>query len=326
MNICIIPGERRYKSYPWEQEAWIREAVSNPHHMEAILDVFPDGDHPQMRANFAREMGQVAVAYPTGFASFGDYGLALDPLKFPILGRIRSWFDGQTETEEEERVMKLDVPLCAFNCPDMPGARTIYAESSSTAGTAGWSIDVLGTGFGSQMTLSVSQTNTFTALAGELMLVFAPLKLRVAKVALYKHGVFQNRFLRSEVVDHDKRNADGLRTVKPVEWQALVRGGDTVVERFDLSGYSGNGVTIYDRTYELSGTFEAKTGLEAFGLKSTITSKCTARQSAAVKFELPGGRLYELRKPGAVSGFYFENPHKSVTAESRCRTRKGTHP
>jgi hypothetical protein len=61
----------------------------------------------------------------------------------------------------------------------------------------------------------------------------------------------------------------------------------------------------YRRNYQLSGTFETSLGLSAFNLKSKVIAKCAAKQTTEFTFELPPGRLYELREPLSVAGFYF---------------------
>lgn len=135
--------------------------------------------------------------------------------------------------------------------------------------------------------------------------MFAPLRIQLVKAALYKRGELQERFPKSELAESEARDANGIRSVSTAEWRTLV-GKGRAVERFDLSHDASDDIAKYSRSYELSGTSEAKLGFKAFDLESSVTAKCTAKQTAKMTFELPAGRLYGLRAPTSISGFYFE--------------------
>jgi hypothetical protein len=303
-TVRITPGTTRVHAYPWEDAAWIESVAHDLNRAPSTFDVVRVDPHEVTR-DLVAEVGHVVTAYPEDFAPFGEHrapsrrGLAA---MYDAVGR---WMRGIKTVTEDKTMMHIAVPLCAFNCPDVADAKTSFAESNTTEKTAGWSIEVLGSGFGSDVTLSVSQTNLFAAGPGERKLVFAPLQVRVECVAVYKRDQYLDRFLRCEVVESSVREANGVRLVDHSEWRNLI-GGGRPVERFDLSGDKSGSVTTYERSHELSGSFEAKLGLEAYHLKSSVTAKCKAKESVALKFELPGGRLYVWQSPTALSGFYFD--------------------
>jgi hypothetical protein len=306
MDIHIARVETRSKSYPWEQEKWINEAVSSPHrHVHAVLDELGVDDHSRLTADLTEDVGRVVQAFPEDFAPLGEHLPPSAKGKSSMADTIRRWWSRIKVVEEDHTVITREVPLCVFNCPAVRKAKTSFAESETTEGTAGWSIDVVGSGYGSDVTLLVSQANTFNASAGERKLVFAPLQFRLTRIAVYKGKAFQGRSLRSEVFEPGNgRDANALREVAEAEWGEFV-GEGPVIERFDLSRNRGKDLTTYERGRDLTGTFEAKVGFDAFNLKTVIQAKCTAKQSIAMKFELPAGRSYELRAPTTISGFYF---------------------
>jgi hypothetical protein len=304
MSVHIIPGETTAKPYPWDVESWIDNAARSPAYVYAALDALRLTNRPQLTADLERDMGAVTLAFPEDFAPFSHDRPRSPAGRFAMLRAITSWLRGLKVVDEDETVVTVEVPLCVFNSPAETGAKTTFSESKTMQGTTGWKIDVLGTGFGSDVSVSVIQTNTFTASETERKLIFAPIRMRVVKVCLYKRGEFQSFFLRSEATETTERDANGIRSVDAAEWQTFVGDGN-VIERFDLSRDQGRGIATYERAYEISGSFEVKLGFSAFDLKSEVTAKCAAKQSASVKFELPAGRLYEVRRPATVSGVYF---------------------
>ena len=303
-NLQIMPGTRREHAYPWEDDAWIRGVAEDLRRADATFDGCRVDGHTVTRDLFD-EVGHVVASFPDDFAPLGEHRPPRAQALTAMFDAVRQWMHGIKAVEEEDIVLPTEVPLCAFNCPDVKDAKTSFAESKSTSGTAGWNIEVLGSGFGSDMTLSVSQTNTFVAAAGERKVVFAPLQMRIVKVALYKRSQFVDRFLKCEVAESTVRQANGIRSVDRAEWPGLI-GNGYPLEHFDLSRNTGTGVTTYERAHELSGSFEAKLGLAAFNLKSAVTAKCSAKESVTLKFELPAGHVYKLEAPTAISGFYFD--------------------
>lgn len=307
-NIRVTVSARRPAQYPWQNEAWLQTASRNLQHLSTVFDNIPV-NRPQIMADLNEEISRVVTAYPQDFAPFEIEGGGHRPASGKALNSMRSaisnWFKGIKVVEEEETTITREFPLCVFNCPNVPMARTTFSESDNTEVEAGWTIDVLGTGFGSNVTLAVSQTNTFRAAAGECKLVFAPVPIRVVKVALYKRDVFQKRFLKAEVANANAINTNGLRSLNKAEWQSFVEDG-RFADSFDLSKNTGTELSDFDRSYKLSGSFDIKVGFDAFTIKSSISAKCTAEQEVSMTLELPPGRLYELWSPATISGFYFK--------------------
>jgi len=191
-----------------------------------------------------------------------------------------------------------------FNSPDLPGAKTTYGETVTQEGDLGWKIEVLGTGFGTDVTVGVKNASKFVSSSGDWKLVFAPLKIRVVKASLYKRGAFQRSFLKAELAETDVREANGLRSLIAAERQEFTSGA-RVLDNFDLSGDTSSDKAKYSRTYTMKGNFESNLGLKIFGLEASVVAKCTAKHTADVMFELPPGRKYELRGPSSISGFFF---------------------
>jgi hypothetical protein len=302
-DVRIAPIEVRRKQYPWEVASWVDAAASEPNRIDVALGELGI-DRSGATSDLQDRLGQLVRRYPEDLAPFGHHKPARPEVRASVIQEIKWWIAGLKVEEEEESIVSREVQLFAFNCPNVKKAKTSYAETSSKGATAGWTIEVFGSGFGSDATVSVTHSSEFTASPGERKLVFAPLRVRLVRAALYKRGKLQERFLKSELAESETREANGIRSVDKSEWKSIV-GEGPVEDRFDLARDKGANVAKYSRSYELTGTIETKLGLKAFNLESSVTVKATASRKAEMTFELPPGRTYELRRALPISGFHF---------------------
>jgi hypothetical protein len=302
-NIRIATEKIIPHTLPWEAPGWTASLDRVDEIDRALRSL--GGDPTRVTRALSDRIGRVVTEFPEDFAPFGEHLPPRPEASLRMGAAIQEFLLGLKFVEEgEATIVSRDVPLCVFDAPNVPHAKTTYASSMAKEETAGWSIEVAGTGLGSDVTLAVTQANEFTASAGERKLVFAPLHIRVVPVAFYKWDELQDRFLRAEAVTPDVREANGIRIVGDDDWRSLTRGAK-VVERFDLSGDAGENTAKYSQQRELSGTFETSIGFEVAGFKSKISGKCSAKQAVEVTFELAPGRRYELKTPRSVSGFFF---------------------
>ncbi len=302
-GIRISPEAVHPHPYPWQSPVWSSSAADNSRHLEALIGEVAFNRRPALR-NLHRHLGSLKPQVEKASVFYGKRRAVGLQARLHAFDVIRDLFTGVKSVEEDEKTIIQELPLCVFNAPAFPGAKTTYAVEKSTDVTAGWSIEVLGSGYGSDVTVSVSQSSKFTASAGTRKLVFAPLHIRVVRVALYKWGQFQRRFLRAELSEPKVRDANGIATVTEAQWKRLV-GAGRPLEEFDLSSDASTDIATYSFGMALSGTFETSIGLSAFGLKTKVTAKCSAKQKAEATFELPPGHRYRLRSPRGVAGFYF---------------------
>jgi hypothetical protein len=305
MTLKIEPQRSAHKTYPWKNEEWIEGAVKNPSRIkEALSDLGVDAK--AVTKDLDTLLGDLVRRFPEDFAPFGRHDPPRPQARDAWKQTIWHWIIGLRVVEEDSRVETREVPLCVFDSPLHTNAKTTYAESRTGGGTVGWSIEVLGSGFGSDSTVTVTQSSQFVSTEGDRKLVFAPLQIRLVKAALYRRGDLQSRFLRAELAESTVRDANGIRSVGESEWRHLVDGG-RVVERFDLSGDKSNDVATYKRSYSLASKFEAKLGFKAFDLESSVTTKCSAEQTVEMALVLPAGDIYELKTPPKIAGFHFQS-------------------
>lgn len=287
MGIIISPQDETKKLYPWEQseEDWVSTAKK---------DFFVT-----LKKVFA-EFGIQDISQELQFLGIGIGGPEL-------VNEIWHWLQGFRVIEEEQQQFETaEVPLYLFDSPAIEKAKTTVTKTECKGATADWLIKVFGNGFGSDFTVSIKQSSQFTSSNGHRKLVFAPLRVRIIRAALYRGKELKKYFLRTELAESEERDADGVRSLDEVEWANLSADGQPV-ERFDLSGDKSNDIATYKRSYSLSGNFITSLGFKAFDLESTVSAKVSTEQSVEVILALPAGNFYQLRSPSMVSGFFFEH-------------------
>ena len=303
MNIQIKPEGLVEKAYPWTTDTWITSVAHNPSKMYAVIHDLGIRD-PEVTTDLYEAMHSVVIEYPENFAPFDEYAPIRSKGFWGMESAIRDWFAGIKVIEEDTTLVTKQVPLFLFNSPPFPGAKVTYGETQVNTKSLGWKIEVLGTGFGADVTVAITHTTEFISSAGNQKLIFAPLNVRLVKAALYKQGIFQGNFLKASLAEPKEREANGIRSLSTAEWKELALSHQPI-DRFDLSGDKSSDVAKYQRIYKLSGSFESKLGLKAFNLETNITAKCSAEHSAEATFELPPGRIYRLWAPSSMSGFFF---------------------
>lgn len=301
MKIQIKPEILVEKDYPWTVESWINSAAYSPGMINSVIHNLGLQER-EITEDIYESISKIKSHDP-GFAP-NDHAEPNPRSYWDIMETIRYWFTGIKVIEEDSTQFTQQIPLFALNSPALRGAKTTYGEFESHENNLGWKIEVLGTGFGADLTLTVTHEGEFTSSAGDRKLIFAPLKVRTVKAALYKRGVFHGNFLKAELAETEIREAHGIRSVSTAEWQELTSSGQ-VIDSFDLSGDTGGDVAKYKRKYAMKGSFESKLGLKMFDLETSIVAKYVTERAAEVVFELPPGRVYKLWQPSSMPGLYF---------------------
>jgi hypothetical protein len=326
MALRITPTVRVEKDYPWIDSSRIVSAVQDPSRFQGLL-----ADLTRVDSTTANDLSQTADQFlggefgnldlyerSTGTAYAGDSGdsryerhSGTHPGRIDIgdvrVGLATSLWDrlrGLRAVEDEPIIIRKQVPLFIFNSPKLPDAKTTYGEDICEEGGLGWKIEILGTGYGADVTVAVTNTNEFVSTSGARKLAFAPLNVQVTRVSLYRQGEFQRCFLRVELAETETREANGLRSVGAEEWRKLTSNA-RVVDRFDLSGDTSGSSAKYVCAYSMKGSFEWKLGLKISELEASVTAKCQAAKTAEATFDLPAGKMYTLWTPSSISGFFF---------------------
>lgn len=319
MGIQISVQKERKKAYPWERLT----DLGNERFWKKLTDVGNERfDRDEFEVKCLEKIQQVqplrdilgsdsqhvislerAIKTFYNDASSNVFGAAKIS-KFIL--RIADLLQGYEVIYEKELFETREIPLYIFNSPSVDKAKAMVTTKESVGAKADWSIKVMGSGFGSDFTVSITQSSQFTSSSGQCKLIFAPLKVRIVRAALYKHGILEKHFLRTELAESDERDADGIKTLDEKEW-AEFTADNQLQERFDLLGDRSNDIATYNRKYSLSGNFNASLGFKALNLESTVSAKVSTEQSVEVSLSLPPGNTYQLMSPSKVSGFFFES-------------------
>jgi hypothetical protein len=116
-----------------------------------------------------------------------------------MVERINELLGRRRQVEEEVWNEMIKVPLYRFSAPRVKGATVLYSEGEEIAERSSWVVKVFAVGTGHSRELQVTHTRTYAAEFGACKQVFVPVKLRVARVAVFDRDRLLSRGFRAEV-------------------------------------------------------------------------------------------------------------------------------
>jgi hypothetical protein len=203
--------------------------------------------------------------------------------------------------ESTTRAQRL--PLFVLSSPPVAGSSVSYTNSLSRARSAAWSVEVLGTGTGMDVTLSLAGRGTFVARNGDRKLVFLPATIHVSRVGVYERGRQVGEGLRTQVRrTKEQIGVERLRSAAELQYD----GQAPFV--YPLAGDPSGDIATIEFEGSLVETFEFELGVEAFNLGAKLHAKVTQEHSSLIKLELPSGIDYEFRALQRPTGLWCVSP------------------
>jgi len=210
------------------------------------------------------------------------------------ISRIRELLGLRKKVEESVSEEWINVPLYRFGAPAVKGASVEYSEGESTAKSGGWIVKVFGVGSGDTTTLQVNKSKTFVANDGTCKIVSVPVKLRVARIAVYDSARLIGRGCDAQVAPiSDGDNHLKGRVCRSVPAGHCVSGPTDGAEILDvgLSGDTSNAVHHDRRSWEsdVANELSLKLG-KVLNVSALVSIKRSRRLE--LSFALPAGHDY----------------------------------
>lgn len=215
--------------------------------------------------------------------------------RITAIDRIRELLRLRTTLEESVMEEWINVPLYRFGAPHVDGAFVEYSEGESSAEGSGWNLKVFGIGTGDTTTLVVNKSRTFVAKSGACKLVFVPVKLRVATIAVEERGRPVKRGVRAQVAPLPESGDAHLlrRGCKTLPVDACRDGpkADTELLECILSGDTSGDIHRDRRSWE---TDVARDVSVRLGKVVDVSALVRVRRTRRLElgFALPAGRDY----------------------------------
>lgn len=208
------------------------------------------------------------------------------------LTRFRNWFGGRQIVVDSRELVQVCLPLFVLSAYDAPGCVSTYQMTTEQSRKLGWNITILGSGLGGEATVTSSVTSTFTANAGEAVLIFVPVHVAVEQVHVVgKDGATLGSGQRVDVTPAMKE--DPPPGARRLDASDLPAPGDTV-HTYPLAGYGTGSPAEYQYPYTQQKVAQIQLGLTAYGASASLTGSASMTRSVTLDFKLAGGRDYRL--------------------------------
>lgn len=211
--------------------------------------------------------------------------------------RIADWLAGTKLEVIESHLEKVDVPLFVLSAPDRPRACVTFKAEATQKRKIGWSVEVAGTGLGSEATITTTVSSAFTAGPGEFKTVFLPLTVSVERVRVKKRGATVGTRVNVERLA-DQHPVPGILRLAP---GARPKAGE-LEETYEIAGDTSGAIATYGYSYDQAKVPTVKLGVKAFGADLSVTCEATLETTVSLTFELPGGEDYELHRTAGTDG------------------------
>jgi len=221
------------------------------------------------------------------------YSLAYDG----ALRRIADWLAGRKLEVVESNLEKVNVPLFVLSAPDRPRACVTFKAEATQKRKIGWSVEVAGTGLGSEATITTTVSSAFTAGPGEFKTVFLPLTVSVERVRVQQRGATVGTRVNVERLA-DQHPVPGILRLDPGSYPKAGEHEQT----YEIAGDPSGAIATYGYSYDQAKVPTVKLGVKAFGADLSVSCEATLETAVSLTFELPGGKDYELYRTAGTDG------------------------
>ena len=228
----------------------------------------------------------------------------LDQVRRTALGRLRDWFAGRTLTVDDRQLVEVRVPLFVLAAAESLGCSATYKTTSERGRELGWTVHIAGTGMGGDATITSSVTSTFTAGAGQAVLVFLPVTVAIEQVRVTAAD-------GATLGSGHRVNVSPARRKRPVpgalliDHQAIPRPGRRLAETYLLAGYDPGRSASYEYDYEQARTSRLNIGVKAAGVELAVTGEATMTTAVTLTYVLVGGQDYRLYRTARDNGLVW---------------------
>ncbi len=294
-NLIIVPGE---------QVSLAEEAFDDPSRLRETLQAlgFDATTIDQRIAQYGASVNAELRAAPPSVAPFrGPSGKELIRSARRYLETII--LQDVIYLEEPPQFTDSEVPLFLLTAPGPEKSAVTVSRSEDVTGTHDWTVTVFGSGLGAKQSLSIGQASTFVARGAAAKLVFVPVRIESRRVIRYKNAKLDQAVITSQALrPRDGQDyVNGVRDASPEEVAHYAQSAEKV-NTYPIAHDSSNDVSTYETTFTAVGEYSASLGIKAFNVEGSTKVTIAFKHSVKLKFELPGGRDYDLLRPRALAG------------------------
>jgi hypothetical protein len=229
---------------------------------------------------------------------------SLEEVQGTALRRLRDWFAGRQLVVHARQLVEVRLPLFLLVAAAETGCSATYKTTSERGRGLGWTVDIAGTGMGGDATVTSSVTSTFTAEAGQAVLIFLPVTVAIEDVRVTAaDGATIGSGHRVDVSPaRRKRPVPGALLL---DHQGLPRPGRRLAQTYPLAGYGPGRPASYEYIYKQERTSQLKIGVKAAGVSLSVTGEARMNSAITLTYVLVGGRDYQLYRTARGDGLVW---------------------
>ena len=214
--------------------------------------------------------------------------------------RLADYFSDREVRVLDTAVTEVRVPLFVLAGADVAGCTATFDQQEMRSRPLTWTMTVFGNGLGGSRELKASAEASFTAAAGQVKVVFQPLKLTLQQVAVLLDG--------RQVGGGVQVDSGSIGTASPgllvLSAEARPPAGSPV-QRFPLAGDTTGALATYKWIYARTSERNLSLGVDAFHTKLSLTVGTELTTQVTLQYELRGGYDYVLVRAAQGDGLLW---------------------
>jgi hypothetical protein len=193
------------------------------------------------------------------------------------------------------------VPVFALGTPSVPDCKAAWTSEITSGISGGWSLQLAGSGFGSDKRNAYASAASFEATSGQTKMIECHVPLEIELLEIQepdKPSIRQYRVILAGTPEHDLWL--GPRLLPPDA--ALARA--EFVRPFPLAADPTASAT-YSLTYTQEKTKKVTAGFSAHGVQFSLSASSDFASAVTITYTLSAGIDYELFRARDYDGYLF---------------------
>ncbi len=216
--------------------------------------------------------------------------------------RLRDWWNQRVTSIESIEPLKVKIPLFVLGTPVVPGCKAEWTNETEFDAESGWSLQITGSGLGSDVGATFIESASFEASSGETKLIFCPVVVQLERIEISEPNKPKTQQWRIDVAGlSESRLRPGLLLLDP---DAVPARGDSAGE-YLLAGDPSGSMAIYKYKYKQTVTKKVNVGINVHGVQLGISATSTFASSVELKYTLKTGADYKLFSAEGSEGLLF---------------------
>jgi hypothetical protein len=215
--------------------------------------------------------------------------------------RLKDWISGRQVKVLEVAETPVRIPLFLLGCTDVKGCTAAFGHETTEARTLRWDMTIYGSGLSGQRQLTTSVSAKFSAVAGQVKMIFLDLTLPVERIDITRGNQTIGSGFQINGTNVRPAASPGLYLLSA---DSLPPTGEEVT-RFPLSGDTTQAIATYQWTYKRSKNKMVTLGVNAFNSSLNLSYESELTDAISLTYELRGGHDYTLLSAAEGDGLLW---------------------